>query len=47
MTRPKFSVLFSAEMELLEAYDCGEFSYEDAYKHCFKIAKYFEFLLER
>lgn len=41
-----FLCAFTAEFELLEAYDYGAISYEDAYRHCFKIGKYFEFIGE-
>lgn len=27
---------FYAEWEMLQAYDSGEFSYEDCYRHCYK-----------
>lgn len=26
------------EFSVIEAYDCGQYSYEDAYRHCYKIA---------
>ena len=34
-----FRKYFDAEMRLLIAYDIGEMTYSDAYRHCFRVAK--------
>ncbi len=38
---------FSLEIDLLCSYDCGDYQYEDAYRHCFNIARNYEWLESR
>lgn len=39
MNRSDFHYWFDLEMEILAAYDCNDYEYHDAYRHCFRVAR--------